>query len=468
MSQERTTSLLLWHLDRNLSQEYLSPDLPHLSSNTTKALHSAAVWTSMAACLALVAVVGAAGNSLVLLTAVRMPQLHRLTYVLIASLSVDGLLVSVVSIPLHLLHLLTGGAPAWLEGRAMPCKVQAYVNLALTLTYLTNTVTIAVCRYRSIVETRNVRFHVDNRKKTWQVVALLWGLPLLLSVSAAPFLGFSDLMLDCYFLDTRESVWYTGVVVTFPALSTMLCVFISYALILKKVRDSRLKVMNFHINHHKGSLRASSTSDMKMNSESDKGESSQTSFQAAPAVLVSVLKNAGSEDASNRLGVPSTSTASPPGLMRFAAIPSVVPLEIPSINLTQAEMSQVHCDSSKKDDFSLSVPQLVSWTSAAPLRSQRPQGGNCTANSQATSKQFKREVRLTFHLYLAFAMFCLLYLPSCFIHLVHAVKVQSADTWLLLHTMSTSLSSSTWILYGFLNRDFRKACKAFLACKRNL
>ena len=104
------------------------------------------------------------------------------------------------------------------------------------------------------------------------------------------------------------------------------------------------------------------------------------------------------------------------------------------------------------------VPQTSSSSSSSSKKKLKEHGQG--------RRRLKKEVRLTVHLFLAFILFCLLYLPLCFSHALHALYVLGQEAWVVFYTLALSFSSNAWLVYALLNRDFRRAFLALLRGRR--
>ncbi|KAL8598342.1 hypothetical protein ACOMHN_047663 [Nucella lapillus] len=444
--------------------------------------------------LAAMATMGVIGNVLVLAAVARMSQMHHMTYILVSNLSAVGLLSCVLTIPVHIIHLLTGGG-LW-EGRnQMACKAFAHVNFGLVLCMLINSAAIALCRYRTVTARHGTRHQSMPTVRIVRLLLFLWALPTLVTLSASPFLGFNALLWDCFFVDADSAFWYMNMMLAMPAVFSTLCMFTAYILIIKKVRDSRLKISNLC---HKP---ASFTDNAVPENKEEKNESEhRKNGDVQNLNLVGVPGPNGlgairiftTMIPDESLNTPSTEVVTPsPGFDfdrsdrredtgRPGAGSSQGPVCLlqPPLLTPSSDTRGGAASNTIKGKDTLSVPSRSASSFSQDVVSSSSSrddsfvsGSHCSVTQHdrdsSGRRRFRKEVKLSVHLFLAFFLFCLLYLPLCFLHVLHAVHGVGREGWLVLYTLALSFTSNAWLVYALLNRDFRRAFRALLLGRRS-
>ncbi|XP_067657427.1 alpha-2 adrenergic receptor-like [Haliotis asinina] len=384
--------------------------------------------------LSLMAVLGTVGNVLVILSVVKTSKLRRLTYLLIANLSVVGLLVCLVIIPFHIFNIVYVGK---VNSNITLCEFEGYMNFMLTLAMLANSNAIALNRFLVVNRQQASSSQPEQTRNVVIIIVLLWAIPAMISFSCLPYVGYHEYILDCFFLATEDAYWYVIIAISAPAILTTVFILISYSLILRKVRQSRLKVM--------ATMAKSAQSEDPMSSCSD-----------IPSEM-------------NNFPQPSTSTG----------VCCTTTTTITDVKQSIADKISSKKKQYKRSDSRKSSQQRVNELQISTTQASRTVCTNLTGQAQVvitvTSKpqkcrlaaaKFQQEVRLTLHLFLVFTLFCVLYLPMCMVHILHAAIFVSPDVWLTFFTLALSFSTITWMLYGVLNRDFRQAYVKLILCKK--
>ena len=217
--------------------------------NTTITLHSTDTRLATTVYLTLMSILGTFGNTLVIVSIVRMKKLCRLYYVLIANLNIVALFTSVCLIPSHIVNIINSGL---VHSNTELCKILGYLNFTLTLEVLLNTSAITIERCVVVHQTTQYLTHHSNKRKHITVIVILWIVPAIVSTSGLPFIGYHPFMLDCFFVVSHDSFWYILFALSMPAAVSMLIILASYFLTLKKVRHSHRKVATLCILNKNG------------------------------------------------------------------------------------------------------------------------------------------------------------------------------------------------------------------------
>ncbi|XP_071089506.1 alpha-2 adrenergic receptor-like [Haliotis cracherodii] len=406
--------------------------LPDPDNPDIKSLHTPTARIVTISYLALMAVLGTVGNMLVILSVVKTSKLQRLTYLLIANLSVVGLLVCLVIIPFHIFNIVNVGK---VNSNTTLCEFEGYMNFMLTLAMLVNSDAIALNRYLVVNRQQVSSPQPERTRNVVIIIALLWTIPVMISFSSLPYVGYHEFILDCFFLASDNAYWYVVIAISAPAILTTAFISVSYSLILRKVRQSRLKVMA---------------------TMAKTGEEHTSSCSDIPSELINFPQ-------------PSTSTG----------VCCTTSTTIADVTQSIAETMSKKKKQYKRTDSRKGEQQRVNQLQISTTEASRTVGANLTgqaqvvitvvskpAKSRLAAAKFKQEVRLTLHLFLVFTLFCVLYLPMCMVHILHVVIPVSPDVWLTFFTLALSFSTITWMLYGVLNRDFRQAYVKLIFCKK--
>ncbi|KAK1792579.1 hypothetical protein P4O66_012508 [Electrophorus voltai] len=135
----------------------------------------------MAIAYSAVALLGVAGNTALVMVIAHQRELHNVTNMLIANLSVSDLLVALMCLPFTFIYTFMDH---WVFGAAM-CKLNSLAQCCSISVSAFSLVLIAVERHQLILHPRGWR---PSLRQAWLGVALTWGLALL---TATPFLLFS-------------------------------------------------------------------------------------------------------------------------------------------------------------------------------------------------------------------------------------------------------------------------------------
>ena len=431
--------------------------------------------------LSLLAALGTVGNTLVVITVLRMSQMHRITYLLVGNMSIVGLLTCLVAIPLHVAHMVV--SPTMWEGRSESlCKAQAHVNFGLILSTLANSTAIAACRYQAVNVMYNVRSNITS-KTTIKLIFFIWALPVLVAFSASPFVGFSELISDCLFRDLNKAFWYMNVALATPALASTLSMLIFYSFIIRKVRDSHRKIANFHrrsrqTDKSKQSGKRESASESRNEvssvSQSQVQEESNPNNMGGITVFTTMTSNEAANTPSTSYALdtqpkPASKLAEPKALQQ-----SRTSLQPPKSSHMSRQISSNGEESvdmfSTPSGNSSSIVGNPSSCNSSSLPGRSDGGTKRKVRVRIGGKKrrwLKKEVSLILHLFMNFFFFGFLYLPLCLAHLAHAYNPLGKEAWLMLYTLSLSFASNTWIMYAMLNLKFRRAFKALLHGRRS-
>lgn len=431
---------------------------------------------STAVVLSLLAALGFMGNTMVVVTIIRMAQLHRIAYFLVGNMSVVGLLTCVVAIPLHVAHITV--SPTMWEGRSQSlCKTQAHVNFGLILSTLANCTAISAFRFQAVCVMYNVRSSITS-KATIKLIFFIWALPVLVAFSASPFLGFNELISDCFFVDLAESFWFMNIALATPALISVVSMLIFYGLIIKKVRDSHRKIANFHHkSRHKSDGRQSSKAESASESRNEASSVSQYQSDASPNNMggITVFTTMTSNEP---IDAPSTSYApakNAPKLAESQILNSAscvaMPADIPQ-SLTHLKLPRSGPPSRQNSSTTNAVESMEMFSTASGNSSsvggQSDRGvGRKLRHRSKRGRWLRKELSLISHLMVNFLFFGLFCVPFCLVHLIHAASPVGKDTWLILYALCLSFGSNTWIMYALLNLKIRRAIKAFLLGRRS-
>ncbi|XP_061101712.1 neuropeptide Y receptor type 1-like [Conger conger] len=157
----------------------------------------------MAVAYSAVALLGVIGNLALVLIIARQKEMHNVTNILIANLSVSDLLVSVVCLPFTLVYTFMDH---WVFGEAM-CKLNSMVQCFSVSVSIFSLVLIAVERHQLIVNPRGWR---PNNLHAYVSIAVIW---LLAGCTALPFMFFSLVTDDPLKLLPHFQEQYSGKVV---------------------------------------------------------------------------------------------------------------------------------------------------------------------------------------------------------------------------------------------------------------
>lgn len=135
----------------------------------------------MAIAYSAVAFLGVTGNLALILVIVRQRELHNVTNVLIANLSMSDLLMAVMCLPFTFVYTFMDH---WVFGAVM-CKLNSLVQCCSVSVSIFSLVLIAVERHQLILHPQGWR---PTLSQAWLGVGLIWALAL---VTATPFLLFS-------------------------------------------------------------------------------------------------------------------------------------------------------------------------------------------------------------------------------------------------------------------------------------
>ncbi|KAL7841286.1 hypothetical protein SRHO_G00249770 [Serrasalmus rhombeus] len=135
----------------------------------------------MAIAYSAVAFLGIAGNLVLILVIARQRELHNVTNVLIANLSMSDLLMAIMCLPFTFIYTFMDH---WVFGAVM-CKLNSLVQCCSVSVSIFSLVLIAVERHQLIIHPRGWR---PSLSQAWLGVAFTWTLALL---TATPFLVFS-------------------------------------------------------------------------------------------------------------------------------------------------------------------------------------------------------------------------------------------------------------------------------------
>ena len=436
--------------------------------------------------LTILATLGTIGNILVVLTIMRVPQLHQISYFLVGNMAIVGLLTCLVAIPLHVAHMLV--SPTSWEGRDPTlCKAQAHINFGLIMSTLANSAAISACRYRAVTALYNVRIQMMSKIAIFKLIFLIWAVPVLVAFSASPFLGFNPLVSDCLFLDLSQAFWYMNVALVIPALVSTFAMLALYVLIIKRVRNSHRKIFdNFchsSISRTDNSVQTDTKERAVSGSESAKNDGSslsQNQAEASPSNTagITVFTTTTSNEAFN---TPTTSYA--PDTQTLSTSKLDEPRTLSSVSCsaqaTSNQQSVTYLQPPKVGHPSkqVSIGLTHAEDSHTPSTQSHNNSGVSGRSDGKMTKTFqenerrkrwlRKEVSLVLHLFLAYFFFCLLYLPMCLAHVVHAFHSLGKESWLILYTLTLSFASNTWLVYGLLNVKCRRAIRSFLRGRRS-
>ncbi|XP_036373164.1 neuropeptide Y receptor type 1 [Megalops cyprinoides] len=135
----------------------------------------------MAVAYSAVTLLGVIGNLALIIIIVRQKEMHNVTNILIANLSVSDLLVSVMCLPFTLVYTFMDH---WVFGEAM-CKLNSMVQCFSVSVSIFSLVLIAVERHQLIVNPRGWR---PSNLHAYVGIAVIWALAI---CTALPFMLFS-------------------------------------------------------------------------------------------------------------------------------------------------------------------------------------------------------------------------------------------------------------------------------------
>ncbi|KAA0722389.1 Neuropeptide Y receptor type 1 [Triplophysa tibetana] len=143
--------------------------------------YSYSLFVVMAVAYSAVVLLGVVGNLALILVIARQHELHNVTNVLIANLSVSDLLISVVSLPFTFIYTFMDH---WVFGAVM-CKLNNLVQCCSISVSIFTLVLIAIERHQLILHPRGWRPSLNH---ACLGIGLTWGLAIL---TATPFLMFT-------------------------------------------------------------------------------------------------------------------------------------------------------------------------------------------------------------------------------------------------------------------------------------
>lgn len=125
------------------------------------------------------------------------------------------------------------------------------------------------------------------------------------------------------------------------------------------------------------------------------------------------------------------------------------------IDITEERMSHIRANI---DDESRKTSKI-----AMICKSKTEKNSTCTSNPNMafSNKGFSQEYRTTTLMIIVFIAYCLCWIPATVVNIVALAKTNSVpDTWLIIIVTMTELNSAlNPLIYGFGNRQYRKAFK---------